>query len=150
MTKETLLESAQALKQPSASSAKEFEEKIEILSAEMNRLMASRADLVQLIGEGNTAMMGDNHRNHARFMSAIFQYFQPVVLVETILWVYRAYRAHGFHLTYWPEQLDQWVEIFKVQLSPDAFKEIYPFYRWMIINQPAFVMESDKQITGDK
>jgi hypothetical protein len=150
MTKETLLESAQALKQPSASSAKEFEEKIEILSAEMNRLMGSRADLMQLIGNENTAMMGDNHRNHARFMSAIFQHFQPVVLVETILWVYRAYRSHGFHLTYWPAQLDQWVELFKAQLSPDAFKEIYPFYCWMIINQPAFVMESDKQITSDK
>ncbi len=146
MTKETLLESAESLKQPSALSAKEFEEKSEILSAEMNRLMGSRSDLVQLIGDGNTAMMGDNHRNHARFMSSVFQHFQPVVLVETVLWVYRAYRSHGFHLTYWPAQLDQWVELFKGHLSPEAFQEIYPFYHWMIVNQPAFVMESDKMM----
>lgn len=144
MTKDDLIKSAEALKQPSALSAKEFDDKSEFLAAEMNHLMGARADQIKLIGEGNTAMMEDNHRNHARFMSSVFLDFQSEVLVETVLWVYRAYRAHGFHLTYWPAQLDQWVELLRVQLSPEAFQEIYPFYNWMIINQPVFVMESDK------
>ena len=143
MSKEMLLASAAMLVQPSAASANEFEAKSEMLAAEMNRLMGTRSDLAHLIGEGNISMMEDNHRNHARFMSSLFLNFQPFILVETVLWVYRAYRSHGFYLTYWPAQLDQWVQILKLHLTPEAFQEIYPFYHWMIINQPAFVTESD-------
>jgi hypothetical protein len=146
MSKETLLQSAVTLNQPSAHSAAEYADKCELLASELNRLMAERKDLVKLIGEGNISMMEDNHRNHARFMSSVFQMYEPVVLVETVLWVYRAYRAHGFHLTYWPAQLDQWAELLKTHLSPAAFQEIYPFYHWMIINQPFFVIESDKMM----
>lgn len=148
MNKEILIASAETLKQPSSASAIEFESKSEMLAAELNRMMGARSDLVHLIGEGNISMMEDNHRNHARFMSSVFLNYQPVILVETVLWVYRAYRSHGFHLTYWPAQLDQWVQILKLNLTPDAYQEIYPFYHWMIINQPAFVTESDLQVTS--
>ncbi len=96
MSKEMLLASAAMLVQPSAASANEFEAKSEMLAAEMNRLMGARSDLAHLIGEGNISMMEDNHRNHARFMSSLFLNFQPFILVETVLWVYRAYRSHGF------------------------------------------------------
>jgi hypothetical protein len=146
MTKSDLLHSAAALKQPSEKSATEYLGKSEFLAAEMNRLMEIRADLTTLIGEGNTSMMEDNHRNHARFMSSVFTSFSPETLVETVLWVYRAYRSHGFHLTYWPAQLDEWVNLYKFHLTTDAYAEIYPFYHWMIINQPVFVIESDKII----
>jgi hypothetical protein len=148
MNKEILIASAETLNQPSSASAIEFEAKSEMLAAELNRMMGARSDLVHLIGEGNISMMEDNHRNHARFMSSVFLNYQPVILVETVLWVYRAYRSHGFHLTYWPAQLDQWVQILKLHLTPEAYQEIYPFYHWMIINQPAFVTESDLQVTS--
>ncbi len=142
--------SADKLIQPSAASANEFEEKREMLAAEMNRLMIARSDLTTLIREGNQAMMEENHRNHARFLSSVFQTYQPAVLVETVLWVFRAYRLHGFQLTYFPAQLDQWVEIFKTHLSDETFRDIYPFYHWMIVNQAAFVTESDKLVmTGE-
>ncbi len=146
MSKEQLLKSAEQLVQPTALSAIEFDEKREVLAAEMNRLMGARPDLTALIGENNLVMMEDNHRNHARFISSIFYIYEPAVLVETVLWVFRAYRSHGFRLTYWPAQLDQWVELFKTHLSAEAFREIYPFYHWMIVNQPVFVIESDKQV----
>ena len=150
MKKEQLIVSAELLVQPSASSASEFDKQCDLLAAEMNRILSARPDLNALIGEGNLSMMEENHRNHVRFLSSVFHHYEPAVLVETVLWVFRAYRAHGFHLTYWPAQLDQWVELFKTHLSPDAFGEIYPFYHWMIINQPLFVIESDKLImTGE-
>ncbi len=142
--KELLQKSAEQLQKPSKKSTEEFVQKSEKLAAEMNRIMTARKDVVKMVGENNLSMMEDNHRNHARFLSSVFTNFQPTVLVETVLWVYRAYRAHGFNLSYWPAQLDQWVELFKSELSEDCFKEIYPFYNWMIINQPAFVIESDK------
>ena len=150
MNKSDLIKSAEKLQQPSQAASNEFEEKRELLAAEMNRLMTSRDDLAQLVGEGNILMMEDNHRNHARFMSTVFLYFEPEVLVETVLWVFRAYRSHGFQLTYWPAQLDNWVELFKTHLSAETFKEIYPFYNWMIVNQPVFVLESDHQADRTK
>lgn len=144
--KTDLIRTASKLKQPAAEATIEFEGCRESLSSEMNRLMASRSDINQLIGIENIQMMEDNHRNHLRFMAAIFLDYQPEVLVETVLWVFRAYRSHGFQLTYWPAQLDQWVELFRNHLSDTTFKEIYPFYNWMIINQPLFVLESDRLI----
>lgn len=146
MSKKDLLISAERLQQPSPEAAREYEEKREMLAAEMNRLMLTRADLHSMIGEGNSSMMADNHRNHVRFLSSVFHYYQPSVLVETVLWVFRAYRSHGFRLTYWPAQLDQWVELYKEKLSDETFREIYPFYNWMIIHQPQFVAESDKLV----
>jgi len=149
MSKDQLLISAGKLVQPSAASAEEFEKKREKLAAEMNRLMGARLDLTALIGEGNLTMMEDNHRNHVRFLSSVFHAYDPGVLVETVHWVFRAYRLHGFQLTYWPAQLGQWVELLKTHLSAEAFREIYPFYHWMIVNIPLFVMESDNLVMNN-
>jgi len=143
MTTEDLILSASKLKQPTAEVAAEFSQKRDMLALKINEIFSKRNDIVSLIGENNISMMEDNHRNHARFLESVFTDYNPEVLVTTVLWVFRAYRTHGFHLSYWPAQLDTWVEIFKTELSKEAFAEIYPFYNWMIINQPAFANLSD-------
>jgi len=145
MTKDVLVATANKLPHCSAEAAGEYAAKRDILAAEINRIMGGRADLNELIGEGNQSMMEDNHRNHARFISSLIQDFSSQVLVETVLWVFRAYRSHGFRLTYWPAQLDTWVEVLRKELSPRAFAEIYPLYHWMIIYQPAFVSLNDER-----
>lgn len=142
MTKDELLATAALLPQPSKSAAEEYAAKGERLAAEMNRIMGARPDAAYMVG-GNLAMMEDNHRNHARFIESLFLAYNPAVLVDTVLWVFRAYRSHGFQLTYWPAQLDTWVEILRRELSEESMQEIYPFYHWMIINQPSFVMLSE-------
>lgn len=144
MTKAQLIESAQSLIQPSPEASSEFSLKSELLATALNERFKKRKDLNQMIGEGNLDMMMDNHRNHIRFISSIFANYQPEVLVETVLWVFRAYRSHGFKLTYWPAQLDSWVEIFRNELSEQTFNEVYPFYNWMIINNPLFAALSDE------
>lgn len=148
MTREELLATAEKLPFFSPETVREFAEKRDPLAAEMNRIMVQRPDLTDLIGEGNQAMMEDNHRNHARFIGSLIQNYSPPVLVETVLWVFRAYRSHGFRLTYWPAQLDTWVELLKRELTPAAYGEIYPLYHWMIIHQPTFVGLSDALIGG--
>lgn len=142
MTKEELLASAELLSQPSKSATEEYSEKSEKMAAEMNRIMGERPDIDYMVA-GNRAMMEDNHRNHARFIGSLLYSYSPSVLVDTVLWVFRAYRSHGFQLTYWPAQLDTWVEVLRGELSPEAMNEVYPFYRWMIVNQPSFVLLSD-------
>jgi len=146
MTKDELVATANKLSHFGAEAAGEYTAKRDIMAAEITRIMGGRADLNDLIGEGNQSMMEDNHRNHARFISSLIQDFSSQVLVETVLWVFRAYRNHGFRLTYWPAQLDTWVEVLRKELSPQAFAEIYPLYHWMIINQPAFVSLSDELV----
>ena len=137
--KEQLLKTATDLKQPPASAAYEFSQKREQLAAMGNQIMADRPDLEKLVGPGNQQMAEDNNRNLARFMEAMFSAYNPEVFVETVLWVFRAYRAHGFQTTYWPANLDIWVEIMKQELSKETFEAIYPFFNWLIINIPIFV-----------
>jgi hypothetical protein len=148
MSKEELLASACLLAQPSKQVAEEYSRKSEHLAAEMNRIMGGRPDIEYMVG-GNRAMMEDNHRNHARFIESLFFAHNPSVLVDTVLWVFRAYRSHGFQLTYWPAQLDTWVEVLRKELSPEAMEGIYPFYRWMIVNQPSFALLSDSFVPAD-
>ena len=142
MSREELIASANLLVAPSPEAATKYGRVNEQMALEMNRIMGDRPDVQYMTG-GNIAMMEDNHRNHARFMESIFTLYNPAVFVDTVLWVFRAYRSHGFQLTYWPAQLDTWVEVLRRKLSPEAFREVYPFYNWMIINQPAFASLSD-------
>jgi hypothetical protein len=146
MTRDDLVASARLLAQPSPQAADEYVGRSEGFAEELNRRMAARPDVAFMVG-GNLAMMEDNHRNHARFMGALFCAYSPAVLVDKVLWVFRAYRSHGFQLTYWPAQLDTWVDVLRRELSPQAFAEIYPFYRWMIVNQAAFALISDSTLS---
>jgi len=149
MKKKELVKTASALIPPSDEAIAEFSEKADGMINILNQRFSQRKDIEQLIGEGNLDMMHDNHRNHVRFMISLFNEYDPVVFTETVLWVFRAYRSHGFKLTYWPAQLDSWVEIFKSKLSQECFNQIYPFYHWMIVNNPIFATISDQAIFED-
>jgi hypothetical protein len=139
MTRAELLASAARLTAPSPEAATEYASKAMHLAEEINRIMDLRPDVKRLVGEDNIEMMHDNHRNHARFIASLLQAYNPEVLVDTVIWVFRAYLAHGFSLAYWPAQLDTWVELFNLELSEATRREVYPFYHWMIINQAHFV-----------
>lgn len=96
MDKNYLIETATQMKQMSSSSAEEYRQKSELLINKMNALMLDKADIEKLVGKENLDMMKDNHANHVRFMASVFKNYNPEVLVETVLWVFRAYRSHGF------------------------------------------------------
>lgn len=138
MDKSHLLKTAEQLQQVSAQSASEFCSKRDHLIDLMNQKMLARPDLISMVGEGNVEMMKDNHANHARFLESIFKLQQADVLVDTVLWVFRAYRSRNFASTYWAAQLNTWIEIYRKELSPECFTEIYPYYNWMQINIPIF------------
>lgn len=143
MNREQLIESAKGLIQISEESLNEYTQKREGLVAALNQRMEQREDAAMLVGERNLNMMKDNHHNHSRFIESMLRQFEPEVLVDTVLWVYRAYRSHGFNLTYWPAQLNGWIEVMKPALSCQAQQEILPLYEWMILHQPDFVALSD-------
>lgn len=139
MTRAELLADAARLKAPSPGAAAEYESKAMVMAEELNRIMAGRPDVGRLVGEDNLEMMHDNHRNHARFIASLLQAYNPEVLVETVIWVFRAYLAHGFSPDYWQAQLDTWLALFERELSEETRREVCPFYHWMISNQAHFV-----------
>lgn len=138
MNRNDLIRTAEKLQQVSTESTKEFSAKRDYLVALMNQKMESRPDLIDMVGQGNIEMMKDNHANHARFLESVFISHSPEVLVDTVLWVFRAYRSRNFSSTYWAAQLNTWIEIYRNELSSRCFSEIYPYYNWMQINIPTF------------
>jgi hypothetical protein len=150
MNKSYLLETAIHLKRVRVTSAEEYQKKTEQLITKMNILMLENPDIEDLIGKNNINMMKDNHANHVRFMTSIFKNYNPEVLVETVLWVFRAYRSHGFTTNYWATQLNTWIYLLKEELTPECYDEIYPFYEWMQINIPIFVKVSDEKLDASQ
>ncbi len=150
MTKQELIETAAKLEKIPSGAADEYAEKREVMAAELNRRMRERQDLADLIGEHNQDMMADNHINHARFIASILRRYNPEVLVETILWVFRSYRSRGFHQNYWAAQLNAWTDVMQQELSAEAFAAVYPLYDWMITHIPAFSTISDMQLSEMK
>lgn len=138
MNRENLIATASALPQVEQQHSAEYSSKRDHLVDMMNQLMTARADVNEMVGSHNIAMMKDNHANHARFMESIFIQQAPEVLVDTILWVFRAYRSRNFSSTYWAAQMNTWIELYRSELSPDCFKQVYPYYNWMQINIPHF------------
>lgn len=146
MTKTELLQTAQQLRQVDARVASEYEQKAEQLNAKINQLMLERADIKELVGEINISMMKDNHANHVRFIASILRNHNPEILVDTVLWVFRAYRSRGFSSNYWAAQLNTWIEIIKEELSTETYHQVFPLYEWMQVNIPTFVKLSDEKL----
>jgi hypothetical protein len=143
MNKTELLATACQLCPPTAAATADFEARREALAAELSRRMLARPDIDRLVGSGNREMMENNSRNMMRFLGSLFRHFEPAVLVETALWVFRAYRAHGFQISYWPANLDTAVQILREQLPAESFAAVYPCFEWLIVHNPAFVELSD-------
>ena len=143
--KEKLLETARSLQPPSKETADEFGAKREKLAARCTEIFEERDDLDSLVGEKNIRMAADNNRNFARFMESVFTGYDPPVLVETVFWVFRAYRAHGFQTTYWAANLNIWLEVLEDELSEAAFAELQPFYTWLIVNIPIFTKLTEEK-----
>ena len=142
--KEKLLETASRINQPSPSALDEFARKYEELALLGNQLIAQRADFEKLVGPGNQAMAEDNNRNFAKFMVSLLLDFSPTVLVETVLWVFRAYRSHGFQTIYWSANINIWLDMLREELSDETFASISPVYNWLIVNIPVFVKLTDE------
>jgi hypothetical protein len=146
MDKNYLLETAMQLKQVSVKAAEEYYQNTEKLITEMNTLMLERPYIESLVGTNNINMMKDNHSNHVRFIASILNNYNHDVLVDTVLWVFRAYRSHGFTTNYWAAQLNTWIIVIKEALTPESFVEVYPYYEWMQVNIPLFVKVSDEKL----
>ena len=147
MTKDDLITSADKITKVSVASLKEYQDKMELLNAKMNELMLKRADILELIGgEKNVAMMKDNHSNHLRFVASILETPDSETLVDTVLWVFRAYMSRGFSSNYWAAQINTWIILLQENVSQTAYHEIFSIYNWFSVNIPHFTIASDESL----
>lgn len=138
-----MLHTARELKSPSPDSLREFSNKREELAAKVSRAMAARSDIEKLVGPDGLQLAEDNNRNFPLFMESVMSHYEAEVLVDTALWAFRAYRSHGFQITFWPANTRAWIEALRSELTEASFHEIAPFYEWILTNVPAFTELSD-------
>ena len=151
MEKSILVKSASKISRVSEDSLKEYVDKMEMLAAKMNETMLAREDILELIGgEKNITMMKDNHNNHLRFIASILQTPDPETLVDSVLWVFRAYMSRGFSSNYWSAQLNTWIQLLKENISEKAFSEIVSIYNWMTVNIPNFTIAGEDKLEKSK
>ena len=139
-----LVDTAKKIPAASKVAIEEYYSKKDVLTAAINQALIARADLKELIGENNVDMMKDNHANHVRFIHSILKTPNPEVLTDTVIWVFRAYRNHGFSGNYWSAQLNAWFSILQNELTKESCSQILPLYEWMQVNIPIFEKLSDK------
>ena len=151
MEKESLIKSAEKITKVSEASLKEYVEKIDLLSWKMNKVMLERKDILELIGgTENIEMMKNNHNNHLQFIASILETPDAESLVDTVLWVFRAYMSRGFSSTYWAAQLDTWKQILKENVSEKSTSELFVIYNWLIVNIPNFTIAADDNLEKSK
>lgn len=132
MTKEELIASAAELPPPGEDAAQEYMDKGSGLAAKVTASLRANHAVSRVVGQENFALMANNHVNHAQYMASVFYSYSPQSFVESVLWVYRTYTSHGFKHAYWPLQLTAWLEHMRRDLSPRAYEELSPFYRWLL------------------
>ena len=62
-----------------------------------------------------------------RFVASILQTPDSETLVDTTLWVFRAYMSRGFSPSHWSVQLETWRQLLKENISDKAFTEVIIF-----------------------
>lgn len=145
MPRDQLILSAQEIEQPSEQTAAALDRIAEICAAALTAYMLEQKNWAELIGPGNLEVMEANHLAHFRYMASIAHLFDATSFVETVLWVFRTYRARGFQVAYWQNMLPKSKRILKQLCEPAVYDQIRPIYDWLITHIPSFkeLSESD-------
>ena len=123
---------AMQLRRVSPVAAAAYEAARETMLPLVDRRLIEREDLQRLIGSNPIALMRLNHRNHAVFMTNVFHYSCYGLFAQVLVWVYRAYRHHGFAGEYFPVELAAWRAAVSECLAPPVAAEIDAVYAWMV------------------
>lgn len=148
MNKNQLVESAKGLVAQQTSISGALERKLETCAAELTASLKSRPDLEDLIGPGNMSTMEMNHVNHFRYMHTVAALYDPKSFVETVLWVFRTYRARGFSVRYWEVMLPEAMKILRQQLGDAHYSELGPYYEWLHANIQTFARLSETELSA--
>ncbi len=129
---EQLVREAQRLPSVNPETAAAYQTHIPALKKYVDERMKQETSIQDLLGPNSLEVMYENHRHHARLMACIFSIGDYELLVNTVLWVYRRYRAHGVSFDYFPLELKSWMKAVESILSEEQAKKINRIYSWLI------------------
>jgi methanogenic corrinoid protein MtbC1 len=121
--------------QVSQTAAQDYARNTSAMLSDVDEAMKQQAGLVS----DQVEMMLQNHRHHVEFMYTLFRLNMPELLTETVVWVYIAYRAHGFSPDYFPAALRCWLDAVRKHLPSSSAREIGAVYSWMIDHHEFFL-----------
>ncbi len=145
MPRQELIRSAEKIALPSARAAAELDRDSAGCAAELTAAMLAHPGIDTLVGQGNAEMMEVNHQNQFRYLASLALLFDAVSLVETVLWVFRTYRARGFQVAYWDRMLPEARRVLARRMDPDLARQFDPLYDWLTQNVNSFASLSDQE-----
>lgn len=147
MGKNELIKSARKITRTSENSLKEYMKFRQLLIPLMDIEILSRKDVLELIGDPkNIKAVTDINTYHVNFIASILQLPDSETLVDSSLWVFRAYMSRGFISKYWTVQIRTILQLLREKISENAFLEIKSIYNWLSVNIPTFTLLADKKI----
>lgn len=148
MNKNIIVDSAKNIVTSTVLSPSAWEAGLNNHAAELTAILSRREDLEDLIGPGNLSVMEMNHANHFRYMISTAALFDPKSFVETVIWVFRTYRARGFSVRYWEVMLPEAMNILHRHMGDDYQQGLGPYYEWLLANIPAFAELSETELSA--
>ena len=134
------------MQQVSDKACKRYRDHREILTDHVNRYLAQRPDIQELIGGNALSLMYTNHAHHHAFMSEVFTFNKPEMLIRMVPWVYRAYLGQGFSGDYFLREFEAWIEAIQEHI-PSVADEILPWYIWFQEQHDSMMEKSRQTVT---
>lgn len=117
----------------------------EAMLARVQDHMAALADLGGPARPGASAMMFNNHRNHALLMANVLEFSAYETLAWFIPWVYQTYNQRGFSYTYFATALRAWAETVRDTLPAEHSEPILAVYEWLLARHEHWIELAESQ-----
>ncbi|MFP4175672.1 MAG: B12-binding domain-containing protein [Candidatus Brocadiia bacterium] len=128
----------------SQKAAQAYLDHLEAMKVQVDERVLGRGDISSIIGSCPVDSVSANHRNHARFMAAVFHFGLPTMLVRMLPWVYSVYINRGVAPEYFRVELEAWDKEVGKQLSRDLAAPVQSVYRWMLNQHDQMVSVSSR------
>ncbi len=107
----------------------------------VNYSISKREDCIALTGGVPFILVETNHKNHAEFMSNIFQIKNAQTLHDTFIWSYSTYYNKGFSFQYFFYELNAWKEFYQIT-DNKKFTSIISLYDYLISLHEYFIQHA--------
>ncbi|MDR3590844.1 MAG: cobalamin-dependent protein [Negativicutes bacterium] len=148
----TIFASIEQLQPVSAAASGEYTKKTGLIRASVNETLTGLENIHSLTGNCPLKTLHDIHRHHTLFLSSVFRLSNYTLLAKMIVWMYRAYPAHGFSHDYFTAAFSAWRMAVRRQLSESGAAEVDRIYEWMADHHGDFVRlakSADYQVFSD-
>jgi len=134
-----IFETIKSLPPVSMSAADEYAQRRDIIQNDVNQTLAKLNGIYDFMSNCPLQVMVDHHRHHTLFMSSVFRLNNYTLLARMLVWMYRAYHAHGFSYDYFTYAFSEWRKMVTIHMSQANGLEIDRVYRWIVGHHSDFV-----------